>query len=1368
MFFVCILVVVIWASCGMAALPPVMFNSVSSINGLPQNSGRALLQDSDGYIWVGTEDGLVRFDGESMLAFRKNYDDPATLSDNYINALAEDGYGRIWVGTMGGGLNIIDRQRSNITRFPLLEKSDISHLFYHGSSKTLFIATGEGLYSLDVGKYTEKFAEHAKVHDSSVLIKPQILSPDGTPYNGLIQGVTFKGDEIWFCTRGSGVGRYELTSKSTKWFQKGEAGLEDDTFNTIFCDAGGVIWLGSQNKGLVRCNISEGAILFSHYHRENSTLKSNDVMAIADAQDGNLWVGTWKGGLSLFTTANASFNSFPSGLGDQYSLPSDIVMSIYPAKNNQIWVGTFDKGISWFDPDSAFHVYRTNPKEEHGLGSNIVWSFASEDTDGLWVGTSNGLSKLNLATNSYTTPQGYTPQQLWRNILEDDIRALQAGDGELWIAAKKHGVFRVTLEDGVVTPLSDIAGSGEGLTHPYIRLIHKDSYNAIWFGATKGLNRLDPVTGNIRQYMVDEKSELSLPHYRIRSIFEDSRGQIWVGTSNGLLLLDRDGKPKQVFKYETRNDGLVLAGKGVRGGTEDNLGRIWLATEGGISIYDPTEKTTTVLREKNGLPSNATYCAVRSGGYMWVSTLHGLARIDPKSFDIEKYTTDDGLPDNEFNFNAWHRIVDGRLALGTLSGYTLFSPSKVPGPERKDTTPPLFVTPFTYDKGNLVRKDHQQNETIELDWTSNKIFFTYGVLNFGKISSVRYEFKLQGQESVWTNNEYKRFVSFTGLAPGNYKFVVRAKDSHGQWQHESSPVEFSVAQVPWKTVPAYLFYVVLLCSTLVLGFFLYNKRVTQRSVYLEELVARRTAELKESNTLLIENHNKLDHLLASRERLFRAVAHELRTPLAVIMSSIESLQSDRGEKSDALDMVYNRTAKMGDLIDNLLEISNKSPRGGEHKERFLLGPALREAVAPFFELADQEDKVIRETYGPAVATTCLVMNRVIFIMMVSNLVANALKFTKKNGNIQIHCTQSEGEVEIVVDDDGVGVEEDGDERIFNWFERGSSGSTTKGWGLGLAFVKDEVEAAGGSVELRRDGKPGATFRLALPCGEETDEKAVQLETPLTHDFNKELLPAWNPEKEYTLLIVEDDGDLLHRLTALFPDHWKKITSVDAETGITLAYEHQPDIVITDLLLPGESGFGLTRKLKNNPETGHIPIIILTALEGEENRLTGLGLSADSFLGKPFSNEELRLRVGGLLANRESVLRRTRQLIQQSSEKLVKSVSRPEQSFEKEFLAKLDRVFCEDQDFVSLSLEDAAKELAMSKRSLQREMERAGISWREYKLFRRMKVAMELLSGSDKRVGEIAELTGYSSVAHFSRTFKDVTGKSPSEWRKTSE
>lgn len=1335
-----------------ADLPPVSFNTISSVDGLPQNTGRVMIQDRVGFVWIGTEDGLVRFDGYSMLAFRKQHNNVASLSDNYVSSLVEDADGRIWVGTMGGGLNVIEPTHDKVTRISNLENSDIRAIVPDPVKDVLWVGTGQGLYFLNAKK-------------SNLFLEPiDLFLPDGTIMDKAVSGVIALDDMIWLSTRGAGIGRYNTNTQETTWYQKGANGLLDNTFNTLSIDSGGTIWAGGQNDGLVQLIDTDGDIQFKHYNSSNSDLKANDVMAITDAGNNMLWIGTWGGGLAYFNPQTSKVELYEHYPSNEYTIPSNIIMDILCTRDGQVWVGTFDRGVSWFNPESPFHVYQANASEVGGLPSNLIWSFASGSSDQLWIGTGKGLSRLNLTTHNFESLSGIEPRDLWESVHSDDIRALLVDGDNLWISARKSGVARLSISTGTITLLSDLLAKGHKLTHEYIRQIIKDRQGNIWFGAARGLNQFDPFTGKVRNYNQSDDG-LSLPHYRVRALFEDGQNRVWVGTSDGLMLLDPYGNPVQVWTYSDKNkSGLILPGKGIRGINEDPLGRIWLATEGGIAVFSEEENTTTILREEDGLPSNAAYSAVYAEGYMWVSTLHGLSRVGVENLEIENYSTSDGLPDEEFNFNAYHKLVDGRLVFGTLSGLTIFSANAVPGPEKKIAPPVLNVQPY-------ISGEEGKHIPIESGMVVNSrglsgspVIFQYNSLFFGKTKNVYYKVKLEGADTDWLITDSQRMASYSGLAPGEYSFKVQAYDIHGQWQAGAIPINFTVAPKLWQTVQAYILYGLALLGFILLAFRLYSRRLRHNAQILQSLVTERTLDLEASNLSLADKNSQLDRLIVGRERLYRVIAHELRTPLSMIMSILETLHGQKIVDIGGVSVAYQNGTRIGRLLDNILDLAKKRESAGEMQELFEVRGALEECLIPYRQQTELQNKKLIETVEDG--GTHLFMQKETFIMMVSNLLSNGCKFTKSGGTIEVITSAADKKLRVEVLDDGVGLTPGDEETIFHWFERSNPGDTYDGWGIGLAYVKEEAERVGGTINAFQREGAGARFVLTLPLASD-NVVAEQTRSSLSLQKDCELSCGQlllDPKKSYTILIVEDNPDLLAHLPTLFPKNWTILTAADAESGWVLVLEKNPDLVLTDLMLPGESGFDLTRRLKGDERTAHIPIIILTALSNEENRLAGLGLSADSFVGKPFKNKELIVRVESLLANRERVFARARRNILKLNTVDRKDTGQKEGEGEDRFLASLNMVMDEVPKGTGVALDEIATKLAMSKRSFQREMERLGISWREYKRLYKLRYAMDLLQDSAHQIGEVAEKAGYSSSAHFSKIFKEHTGTTPSAWR----
>lgn len=1364
-FYLVVLLLAGFNTLSHAELPPVVFNHQSSVDGLPQNSGRVILQDREGFVWIGTEDGLVRFDGSSMRPFRKEHGNKASLSDNYIASLAEDAAGNIWVGTMGGGLNVISPDTLQVTRLPEFSAADFRDIVPDRKRNVLWLAGGDGLYMLDSARFNRYLTERSDQDGTGLIAKVPLPLGDGKEMANQVSGMVLADDQLWLSTRGVGIICYKPQDKAIRWFRSGANGLKDDTFNTIARDRNGNIWAGSQNQGLVRVIRDASQVRFSHYDNSNSGLAVNDVMAIADAKDDALWIGTWQGGLARFNPQTGKAELYRHHLGDEYSIPSDIIMDITRTRDGQVWVGTFDKGICWFTPTSPFHVYRAVPGSGEGLADNLIWSFASDEQGGLWIGSGKGLSRMNPATQQYALPRNLWPADLWEAVRMDDIRAILADGDALWVAARKSGLVRISLSSGRITPIADLLPAGTTLTDTYFRIIVRDSHGFLWFGASKGLNRFNPLTGELRKYMPEPGNRLALPHYRLRSLFEDSRGRMWAGTSNGLMLLDEHGDILKTWQYSAGSGpDQILAGTGAQGIGEDRFGRIWIASNSGLSVYDEKTKRVVMLREKDGLPSNNAYCALSSGDYMWVSTLNGLARIDIRDFTIERYSTFDGLPDNEFNHNAWHRLPDGRLAFGTLSGFLILVPEAMPGPEKKISPPPLKVrTAIDERQGRKVFPPGYQ-PLIDLDADTKRIAFEYSSISFGRPGDVLYEVKLQGADPEWRKTGTERIASYAGLAPGQYNFQVHASDRHGQWQAYSTPVRFAIARPAWQTPLAVVGYILVLCGMILSLFILYSRRMRRNALYLQAIVAERTGELETSNRQLAEKNSELDRLFGERERLFRVLAHELRTPLSMMMSILESLQPKRKDDSATLAMAYQSGTRIGSLLDHILNLAKKYGTLGEARQSFAIAPALEELLGPF-QLQTEQNKQ-RLLAAIEVNAARVNMQRDIFIMMVSNLLANACKYTPEGGEICISATTGDSLCRIEVADNGVGIPAGEEQRIFEWFGRCGLQADHSGWGIGLAFVKEGVEAAGGTIQYVPRQAAGALFVMTLPL-DDRSEREFDAWTP--RPPAGEQAPGHSPLPEQqqprTILIIEDDPALLAHLPTLFPGDWTIHTTSDAESGWDIAEEREPELIITDLILPGQSGFDLTRRLKADDRTAHIPIIILTALADEENKLAGLGLSVDSFMGKPFSNRELLLRVTGLLANRDRVLANAGRLILNIDSQNTDRAEAGSSKIEDEFLQKLHKVLDDREKISSISLEDIAGELAMSTRSFQREMERLGISWREYKKLRRLRYAMDLLRDPDNKIGVIAENAGYSSAAHFSKVFKKHTGSSPSDWRR---
>lgn len=1305
---------------------PLLFNHLSGDQGLPQVTVRTMLMD-EGFLWIGTEAGLVKFDGTNIDIFKKDKS-ANSLSGNYISSLACGENGEIWVGTLGGGLNLLKEGGSSIIKYPgEFRHEDILDIL--SEKDVLWLGSLHGLLRFDY---------------ATSLISRVELKKNGALFTKAVKAVVRDGSNLWFVTKGEGIGRYFPDSGNVDWFEMGENGLKSNSFNTLYKDNSGRIWAGSENLGLILVDTNSDIPSFKYFSKQTHGLGANDLMTITDAGDGKLWIGSWGGGLQLFDPKVGVIANYKSSMANPRSLCSNTLTKIMSAPDGTLFVGSYDRGLSWVNLNQAFKTIVFDPLAEERLPDNMIWSFCEDSSGNIWTGTAGGLARIDRNNFQIVTPK--SENSIPGEFKDCDIRSLARDENSIWVGTKSNGLYKYDLAEGRLTSFADYFEAEDELCRKDIRVLlidKKDNY--LWAGTGKGLNRINLSTGAVKLFFKDSSKQGSLPHDRIRSLFKAKDGTLYVGTSLGLARYSIKDDSFTVWQQDRSNSEKTLAGEGVRAIAEDESGRLWLATESGVTLFEPNAGVIQNFYEEDGLSNNAIYGIMNSGGYIWASTMKGLTRIDPNTFEMQRYYKHDGIPDNEFNYNAWTVLDSGEVVLGGVNGLVLFAPEDVPGPE-KQITPPVLTLEALWDGKKPVSAANNPVFTVE----HPAISLNYFVSDFKDAENILYYTRLKGISADWKKADSTQQF-FGGLKPGEYSFEVKAADRHGQWETPVKGFSFTVSPSLWLTWPAFIMYALICASLGLLGSRYAILRQKKRADWLESEVVRHSHELLQSNLKLAQKNRQLDSLIETREKLYRSIAHELRTPLTIIMSAIEwQLSEPSGIRSAVLEIALKNAERISRLITTFLNLAKEETT--EEVQLFAVEKALEESIATFSLLAKDQGKIF-DVRIEAANGLWLEMNREMFITAVGNLLSNALKYTGVDGHVRLEVNVYTGFIEISVIDNGPGIPEQQLENIFDWFSRNGD-SSEEGWGIGLPTVKEIVERYDGGINVSTPAV-GTVFTISLPLHEAPADGGF--------DVQQVLLADPSSLSGRSLLIVEDEPDLLTQISEMFEPYCKVYTAGDGHKGLDMALKHKPDLVISDVRMPGKDGLELLRDLKDSDETGHIPVLLLSAYENLELRVLGFNANADACLGKPFNRNELFLRAAALIKNRELTRVKAKQTILyvNADESTIQT-----DKVESDLFDRIREAIGTSEDFLDMSQDDVAGKLNMSKRTLQREFNSAGIKWTEFKRLQQVRYSMELLRDSRLSISEIAARCGFSSSSYFSRIFKDETGKTPSTWRET--
>ncbi|MCW8875607.1 MAG: triple tyrosine motif-containing protein [Kangiellaceae bacterium] len=829
---------------------PLRFDHYSLNQGLSQGTVTCMLQDRQGFIWIGTQDGLNRFDGYSFKVFSHDSEDDSTLSSSFIDALYEDSNGILWVGT-SKGLNRFDRKQEVFTHYKLAEEkreyigSQFVKELYPGPGNNILVATLGGLFSFDpVSKSTKHF-----VHDAE--------NPESIVSNKVYAMLSDKPNQFWVGTE-QGLERLDYSNGSFKRFQynlKNKQHLGKLNVTALAQDKSGRIWIGTYNTGLYRLNPKSGEVKrFRHSADNTSSLGHNRVRSLLVSEAGEIWVGT-RGGINLYSEKNDNFSHYRHDPAIQSSLNNDNVWSMAEDSNGGIWFGTSD-GVSRFDPRTRLfgHHHKTSSLN-HTLSHKVVRSLHKAEDGIIWIGVDNGLNRYDPVSGEYQhfihdpNDANSISRGMVMSILVDSKGRTWAGtyDGGLNLYIPKSGTFKRFAHD---------PNSINSISSDRVYSIKEGRGGGIWVGTVNGLNLFNPETGAFKRFQHDPLDPYSISDNGVYATYlaetdreEPDYGEteyLWVATRNGgLNRLNLGSYQFERFTHDANNKNSISHNR-LFALYIDPQGVVWSATKSGLSKHIPNSGIFTSYGKKHGLANDTVYAvAGDEQGDIWVSTNRGLARFDPKAETFKNYDESQGVQSNEFNNGAFFRAKDGELFFGGINGFNRFYPSNI----QPDTSPPkLAITELLlFNKvPELMRLNSQSplyspiNEmrNLSLGYRDYVFSFEFSGLHFSNPLLNRYRYRLEGFDNDWIETDaMNRRATYTNLPSGSYTFHVKASNADGIWSPLSKRISVEVQPAPWKTWWAYSLY--LLIMVIILGSFI---RVKLQQLAIERRTARAIAQ----------------------------------------------------------------------------------------------------------------------------------------------------------------------------------------------------------------------------------------------------------------------------------------------------------------------------------------------------------------------------------------------------------------------------------------------------------------------------------------------------------------------------------------------
>jgi len=1317
-----------------------LFNHVTLENGLSSNSVLSITQDRKGLLWFGTGMGVNRYDGSRFKHYLHNDKDSNTIIHNYVISLFCDSRNTIWAGT-SAGINRYNETKDYFERVPLTISPLYINCIYEDRKGTIWIGSADGLYAFAKGQ------------------------PD-----------------------------------KRKIFRAGNINsIAGNYVRTVFEDHNGHLWVGS-NNGLTRMVPQANGYLFENFTHDPGnprSLSALNVTAIAEDAKQQLWIGTLNSGINLFDAATNSFTRFGKTGNGTTGLINNNIRIITTTRNGMLWVGT-QEGLSLIDPVTKnIRSYQNDPGDKNSLSQNSIHSLYEDTNGSVWIGTYFGgvNSTYPYSTLFSVLQNNASPTSLGNNVVSSIV---EDGQYNLWMGTEGGGLNYYNRSTGLFTVYKNDMNDAESLGSNLVKIALVDKEQNIWCGTHGGgLNVLDRRHDKFKRYLYKENDAATL-HSEITSMIEDENERLWVGSNSGLHLFSKKGIELAPLSFSTINgfvngitartfykdaQGAVWIGGApglyvVNGNnmkalnddlyinaiTQDKKGNIWLALSyGGIAMYNSSNGQFVRHTEKDGLPNtNVIGLLEDDNGFFWLSTDNGLIKYNPVLKTAQTYTVSDGLASNEFNYNSYLKDSRGEFFFGGYHGITCFFPDSI---ETNSYVAPVVFTGLRLfsntvainGEDKLLDRNINQMKRIVFTHKQNVFTIEFALLNFIKSNKNKYSYKLEGVDKNW-NDVTTASATYTNLPSGTYTFLVKGANNDGVWSSPAS-IELKILPPFWLTWWAYCIYVLAFAAILFLII---------RFFFLRELL------------------KKEEELHQVKLNFFTNVSHEIRTHLTLIMAPLDKLvdtKQNDGFILQQLTQVKSNANRLLKLVSELIDFRKaETSHLNLHFERHNVIPFLQDIYSSFQETSIT--KCIQVSFIHDAEDIPVYFDREQLEKVFFNLLANAFKFTPEGGRICLMVEQKDTKVNITVTDNGRGIAPEYLDKLFtNFFQVADHGLQNTGYGIGLALSKNIVELHKGTIsvvsEPSESGKEGRTvFTVTLQQGNRHFERdIVAVTTPVIKTTLVETVPIALPHqpvtaeptkaKQFSILITEDNAELRSLVKDAFIDQYNVIACEDGLQGWNTAVELIPDLIISDVMMPGMDGFTLCSKLKTDERTSHIPVILLTAKSSQNDQMSGLKTGADIYITKPFSTKILELNVRNLLAAREKLRQKFSQQIIAAPE-ITTTVETPADSFvnsvDKEFLTRVMQLVDEHMDDPDFGVEKLARKVAMSPPILYKKIKAvSNMSVNEFVKTLRMKKAAQLLQQTDMTVYEVAFNVGYNDRKYFSREFKKQFGKTPSEY-----
>ncbi|WKL49682.1 two-component regulator propeller domain-containing protein [Flavobacterium pectinovorum] len=1322
-----------FSSVGFTQDNPIKFLDIS--DGLSNNSVTTIFQDSDGYLWFGTYDGLNRYDGYNFKVFRNRINDKKSLLFNTIYNIEGDSRKNIWVGGSNG---ICIYSKTTATFHPVEYTSsnkknkvlkDIIHQMRSVSENLVLVASQNlGLIAFENGSFVGKQIP-LKVLGNNISIDN---------YDAIALQDDKKKGHCWIHVRNIGICNYNYKSKSLKVVFP----LSKEV-KSMKLASDGNLWLGT-DEGFFLFNTKSGTLSENYFSNKCSVTdillgKKKEILITTD-------------GCGIYKIIGTNKKAIPYNVinGEQLA-KSNSVWSLYEDKAGNKWFGSLRGGISMLSSTPKYfksiRYNATNPAE------NFILSFCEDEKKNLWVGTDGaGLKYWNRKNNTYTNYSNKLSSSFITGIVRDT-------NNEIWLSTWNGGVNKINPRNNSVTQYSFFNPFTKQIEKK-IWLVYKDSKANIWASATnEGSLYLFDRPKNT--FVLFDKSITNL-----QCLTETSDGKLWGGNYTSLFSLEKN------TKKITR----VAIGNPVRCIHEDKDKNLWLGTqEGGLLLFDRKTNTFKRLTTDDGLPSNTILRMLEDNeGNLWMSTYNGVCRFDKKRKTFRNFSVNDGLQSNQFSFNAGLKLSTGEFLFGGINGFNIFFPEAIKGFNQQNN---LLLTdfyvnnqPIQESKNDLVSKwESGKIKEVNLPYDQTTLSLEFVALDYNNADKINYAYYLEGWDAQWNYVGQARKANYARLTEGKYTFKVKTTNFKGGWNKEISLVTIEILPPWYRTWWAYTLYILAMAGIL-FAYLEYhkNKEKLKYKVKIAELESKKEKEVAEKQS-----------------SMFTYISHEFRTPLSLIINPLkkavqkESVQN--GSSGSDLAIAHRNARRLLSLVDQLLLFRKAENDADSLRLSNINVNNLCNEVYQCFVNQAKEKNITYQFSIPQHDIEIIGDYEKIEISLF-NLMSNAFKYTPIGGEINLKLSENTKEVILEISDSGDGIEKKDIDVIFEKFKQiNSKVSVGTGFGIGLYIVKYFVNKHKGTVSCKSEPGKGSTFTLTFLKGnshfediEITDVVATrsQLFDELIIDDSEENNQSLNntvSENDFqkmmltdkrTVLIIDDNAEIRAYLIKLFSKNYIVYSAENGEEGLKMTKKHMPDLVISDITMEHMDGLELCRKIKESDSLSHIPVILLTASKNPETHLQGITDGADDYITKPFDDDILVARVESLLRNRSNL--RTYFLdsitLRENSQKVPVEYQ--------EILKKCIDIVEANIHKKDFTIKNFALEMGMSHRTLYTKIKIiSGQTLNAFIRSLRIRRAAMLMLTEDMNIAQASAEVGFEDPKYFRQQFVKLFGMTPSEYIK---